>query len=90
MVLLGTRRCNLAQSNYILWYCCGVRKQGKNRAPEIGNTRAKKPFLSYLTIETSTTIRRRCIDASPSMAALVTGQLAHHDVVGRYARIAIE
>ena len=33
---------------------------------------------------------RRCIDASPSMAALVTRQLAHHDVVGRYARIAIK
>ena len=35
-------------------------------------------------------MRRQCIDASPSMAALVTGQLANHDVVGRYARIAIE
>ena len=35
-------------------------------------------------------MRRRCIDASPSMVALVTGKLAHHDVVRRYARIAIE
>ena len=39
MVLLGTRKCNPAQSHFILGYCCGVRKQGKNRAPE--------PFLSY-------------------------------------------
>ena len=37
-----------------------------------------------------TTAMRQCIDASPSMAALVTGQLAHHDVIGRYTRIAIE
>ena len=37
MVLLGTRRCDTAESHFILGYCCGVRKQGKNRAPEIGN-----------------------------------------------------
>ena len=33
---------------------------------------------------------RRCIDTSPSMAALVTGQLAHHDVFERYARVALK
>ena len=35
-------------------------------------------------------MRRQCIDASPSMVAMVTGQLANHDVVRRYAHIAIE
>ena len=86
---------------HILQLCIITRKVATEKRGTGGSfllygTRAKNRFylakqknVFHLTIKTLTTMIRRCIDASPSMAALVTGHLAHHDVVERYARVTI-